>query len=182
MLSGNEIYRQMKKGNIVIEPFDYKNLNPNSYNITLNPKLLVYDCEVLDMKKPNPTKEIIIPEEGYMLETNKIYLGSTNEYTETHNYVACIDGRSSIGRLGLFIHVTAGFGDVGFKGNWTLEIKATQPIIIYPNIPIGQLYYEKVQGKITEYSGRYMGQRSARESRLYQDYVKQQPKDQGPEM
>ena len=162
--------RQIKKGKIKIEPFNEKNLNPNSYNITLNNELLVYDCDVLDVKKENPTKKIIIPEEGLVLEPGKLYLGRTNEYTETYDLVPCIDGRSSIGRLGLYIHVTAGFGDVGFKGTWTLEIQCIQPIRIYPNIRIGQIYYQHAQGKKTNYNGKYMGQIDVQKSKMNEDF------------
>lgn len=170
MLTGQEILRQIKKGKIKIEPFNEKNLNPNSYNITLNNELLVYDCDVLDVKKENPTKKIIIPEEGLVLEPGKLYLGRTNEYTETYDLVPCIDGRSSIGRLGLYIHVTAGFGDVGFKGTWTLEIQCIQPIRIYPNIRIGQIYYQHAQGKKTNYNGKYMGQIDVQKSKMNEDF------------
>ena len=172
MLTGKEILKQMKKGKIKIEPFNIKQLNPNSYNITLNKDLLVYDCDVLDLKKSNPTKKLEIPEEGLVLEPGKLYLGRTNEYTETDGFVPCIDGRSSIGRLGLFIHVTAGFGDVGFKGTWTLEIQCIQPIRIYPNIEIGQLHYELIQGKNTYYHGKYLGQIDAQKSKMNEDFNK----------
>ncbi len=172
MITGKEIKRQVELGNIVIKPFDEKRINPNSYNITLNNKLVVYDDPVLDMKKKNSTHEIIIPEEGLVLEPNKLYLGRTNEYTETTGFVPCIDGRSSIGRLGLFIHVTAGFGDVGFKGTWTLEIQCVQPIRIYPNVEIGQLYYEQIQGEQTLYSGKYLNQIDATPSKMNVDFDK----------
>ncbi|HEY5575676.1 MAG TPA: dCTP deaminase, partial [Clostridiaceae bacterium] len=113
ILSGREIKNKMGK-EIVIEPFSEKQLNPNSYNLKLHNELLVYDEEVLDMKKQNKVKSIVIPEEGLVLEPGKLYLGRTVEYTETDKYVPMLEGRSSVGRLGLFIHVTAGFGDVGF--------------------------------------------------------------------
>lgn len=168
MLSGNEILKQNAKGNIIIEPFDKKRLNPNSYNITLANKLKVYTCEVLDCKKDNPFKELIIPEEGLILQPGELYIGSTNEYTETYGFVPNIDGRSSIGRLGISVHVTAGFGDNGFKGKWTLEITVTKPIIVYPNMEIGQLYYEVIDGEpAEEYHGRYQNQSEAETSRLY---------------
>ena len=172
MLTGKEILKQIENGNIVIKPFNPKQLNPNSYNITLNNELLVYDCDVLDLKKSNPTKKIIIPEEGYVLQPGELYLGGTNEYTETDGFVPCIDGRSSIGRLGLFILVTAGFGDVGFKGTWTLEIQCIKPIRIYPNIEIGQLHYEQIQGEKTYYKGKYLGQIDAQKSKMNEDFDK----------
>jgi dCTP deaminase len=132
ILSGKEIEKNIG-GAISIEPFDRKQLNPNSYNLKLHHELLVYDNTVLDMKTENTATKIVIPESGLLLEPNKLYLGRTVEYTKTHKYVPMLEGRSSIGRLGMFIHITAGFGDVGFEGYWTLEIFVIQPLIIYPN-------------------------------------------------
>ena len=121
ILSGKEIEKHLGK-EIVIEPYDPSRLNPNSYNLSLANELLVYENELLDMKTPNPTRHLTIPEEGLVLEPGKLYLGRTNEFTRTDGFVPMLEGRSSTGRLGLFIHVTAGFGDVGFAGYWTLEI------------------------------------------------------------
>lgn len=174
MLTKSAILEQMRLGNIIIQPFNQAQLNPNSYNVTLNDELVVYDCKVLDARKQNPVKIIKIPEEGYVLMPNVLYLGRTNEYTETYNFVPGIDGRSSIGRLGIEIHRTAGFGDVGFKGTWTLEITAVMPVRIYPNEQIGQLYYEEITGKPTLYNGRYNGQIDATPCRLHKDFDNQQ--------
>jgi len=131
ILSGLEIKKQVENKNIIIEPFNEECINPNSYNLRLHNELLVYEDHVLDMKLPNKTKKIIIPEEGLILEPGKLYLGRTVEYTKTDKFVPMLEGRSSIGRLGLFIHVTAGFGDIGFSGFWTLEIHCIQPVKIY---------------------------------------------------
>jgi len=120
ILSGNEILARQGK-DIVIEPFDPSRINPNSYNLSLHQDLLVYDRAELDMKRENTASPLQIPEEGLLLQTGKLYLGRTVEYTETQGLVPMLEGRSSIGRLGLFVHITAGFGDVGFKGFWTLE-------------------------------------------------------------
>ena len=121
IISGLEIKNMLNK-EIFIEPFDDSRLNPNSYNLRLHNELLVYDSHVLDMKVKNETKTISIPPEGLVLEPGIVYLGRTVEYTKTLNHVPMLEGRSSIGRLGIYIHVTAGFGDVGFSGYWTLEI------------------------------------------------------------
>ena len=176
MLTKSAIFEQMRLGNIIISPFNQAQLNPNSYNVTLNDELVVYDCKVLDARKENPTKIIKIPEEGYVLQPNILYLGRTNEYTETYNFVPGIDGRSSIGRLGIEIHRTAGFGDVGFKGTWTLEITAVMPVRIYPNEQIGQLYYEEITGKPTLYNGRYNNQIAATPCRLHKDFEQENEK------
>ena len=170
ILSGLEIKNQLNK-NIFIDPYNDKQLNPNSYNLKLSNELLLYDSEVLDMKIENKFKKIIIPNEGMILNPNKLYLGSTMEYTRTLKYVPVIEGRSSIGRLGLFIHVTAGFGDVGFSGYWTLEIFCIQPIKIYPYIEICQIYYHAIQGDFEKYgSGKYQGNNGVQPSLLYKEF------------
>ena len=171
ILSGKEILKLQGK-DINIEPFNESQLNPNSYNLTLHNELLTYDNDVLDMKSPNPTSRLIIPEEGLLLEPNKLYLGRTKEHTSTDNYVPMLEGRSSIGRLGLFIHVTAGFGDVGFSGYWTLEIFCVQPIRIYPSVEICQIFYHSIQGDYDLYkSGKYQNNKGIQPSLLYKDFV-----------
>lgn len=170
ILSGKEIQRHMGK-DIVIRPFDPKRLNPNSYNLSLHNELLVYENRLLDMKVPNPVKTLTIPESGLVLEPDKLYLGRTNEFTQTDRFVPMLEGRSSVGRLGLFIHVTAGFGDVGFAGYWTLEIFCVQPIRIYPNVEICQIYYHDIQGDYDLYqSGKYQNNTGIQPSLLYKDF------------
>lgn len=170
ILSGNEI-RKLIGNEIIIDPFDPKRINPNSYNLSLSNELLVYQNHTLDMKKPNSTERIVIPEEGLLLEPNKLYLGRTNEYTKTSHYVPMLEGRSSVGRLGLFIHVTAGFGDIGFAGYWTLEIFCVQPIVIYPNVEICQIYYHTIDGDYDLYkSGKYQNNQGIQPSLMYKDF------------
>lgn len=172
ILSGKEIARRIGK-DIIIEPFNPEQLNPNSYNLRLHNELLVYDEPVLDMKKPNAYKRIVIPEEGLVLEPNKLYLGRTMEYTATEGLVPMLEGRSSVGRLGLFVHVTAGFGDVGFAGYWTLEIFCVQPIRIYAGVEICQIYYHTIEGDYERYrSGKYQNNRDVQPSLLYKDFEK----------
>ena len=113
ILSGKEILKHLDK-EIVIDPFDETKMNPNSYNLSLHNELLVYDAPVLDMKTPNPATLIQIPPEGLTLAPGRLYLGRTKEFTKTEGFVPMLEGRSSIGRLGMCIHATAGFGDVGF--------------------------------------------------------------------
>lgn len=170
ILSGKEIKKQI--GNeIIIDPFYESRINPNSYNLTLHNELLIYDNNILDMKKSNPTKKIIIPEDGLLLEPNMLYLGRTIEYTKTEKYIPMLEGRSSTGRLGLFIHVTAGFGDIGFAGYWTLEIFSVQPVIIYPNVEICQIYYHTISGDYDLYkSGKYQNNTGIQPSFMYKDF------------
>ena len=170
ILSGLEIKKRVGS-DIIIEPYDERRINPNSYNLSLHNQLLVYDEKVLDMKKENKYKEIDIPESGLLLEPNRLYLGRTHEFTETYNLVPMLEGRSSIGRLGLYIHVTAGFGDVGFKGFWTLEIHCIEPIIIYPFVEICQVYYHTIEGAFEAYkSGKYQNNTGIQASQLFRDF------------
>jgi dCTP deaminase len=170
ILSGRAIKAKLGK-QIIIDPFREEQLNPNSYNLRLHHELLVYEESVLDMKRPNPFRQLTIPPEGLVLETGRLYLGRTLEYTETDGYVPMLEGRSSVGRLGLFIHVTAGFGDVGFKGYWTLEIFCIQPIRIYAGVSICQIYYHTIEGDYDRYcSGKYQNNRGIQPSLLYRDF------------
>ena len=141
ILSGKEIKKQVKEGSIAIDPFTDDQINPNSYNLRLHPDLLVYDNDILDMREKNSASPLVIPEDGLLLEPHKLYLGRTVERTSTDKYVPMLEGRSSVGRLGLFIHITAGFGDIGFDGFWTLEIFCVQPIRIYSGLEICQIFY-----------------------------------------
>ena len=170
ILSGKEIARHMGK-DIFIEPYDPRRLNPNSYNLTLHNELLVYENRLLDMKMENPVEQLTIPEEGLVLQQDRLYLGRTQEFTRTENFVPMQEGRSSVGRLGLFIHVTAGFGDVGFAGYWTLEIFCVQPIRIYPGVEICQIYYHDIRGDYEPYrSGKYQNNTGIQPSLLYKDF------------
>lgn len=172
ILGGKEIQKQVELGKIKIAPFDEKRVGPNSYNLTLSNILKVYKDGTLDMKKANETETIIIPEEGFVLKPGELYLGSTNEFTGTDEFVPMLEGRSSLGRLGISIHVTAGFGDIGFAGNWTLEITAEKPVKIYPNIDVCQIYYHDVQGDYHLYRGKYLNQTVPTESRMQMDFDK----------
>lgn len=172
ILSGLEIKKRLNK-DIYIEPFSDEQLNTNSYNLRLHNKVLVYTSPVLDMKKANPVQEMIIPEDGLQLECGQLYLGRTVERTRTENFVPMLEGRSSIGRLGLFVHVTAGFGDVGFSGFWTLEMFCVKPIRIYPGIQICQIFYHTIQGDYERYhSDKYQNNQDVQPSLLYKDFQK----------
>ncbi|QDU90130.1 Deoxycytidine triphosphate deaminase [Pirellulimonas nuda] len=168
ILSGNEIARRLGK-DIVIDPYEPSRLNPNSYNLTLHNELMVYEEVVLDMAKANRVRRIEIPQDGLVLSPNQLYLGRTVERTATHNLVPQIEGRSSVGRLGLFVHVTAGFGDVGFAGYWTLEMFAVQPVRIYAGVPICQIFYHEITGEVTEYCSKYQHNRDIQPSLLFEE-------------
>ncbi len=151
ILSDTRILEEIELGNIIIEPFHRSKLGTNSYDVHLGRHLAVYDCAELDAKRDNPIREFIIPaNEGFVLQPGTLYLGVTQEYTESHKHVPFLEGKSSIGRLGIDIHATAGKGDVGFCNTWTLEISCVHPVRVYAGMPIGQLIYFSVEGEIEQ--------------------------------
>ena len=148
ILTDKRILEEMEKGTIKVVPYNRADLGSNSYDVHLGSTMALYVHEVLDAKKHNTIEYFEIPDEGIVLEPSKFYLGVTLEYTETHAHVPFLEGKSSTGRLGIDIHATAGKGDVGFCGNWTLEISCKQPVRVYKGMPIGQLIYFPVDGEI----------------------------------
>lgn len=170
ILSGLEIEKRLGR-DIVIDPFDRKQLGPNSYNLRLGSVIFTYDSMSLDMRKDNDGKMTVIPNEGLMVHPGIVYLARTLEYTETFNLVPMIEGRSSVGRLGIFVHTTAGFGDVGFKGCWTLEISCIQPAVIYPGVEICQLFFHTIEGEHENYrSNKYQNSKGLQRSLMYKDF------------
>ena len=151
ILSDKKIKEGIARGEIVIEPYRPECLGTNSYDVHLGKWLAIYKDHILDARKHNEIEHIEIPEEGFVLHPNTLYLGVTEEYTETHASVPFLEGKSSVGRLGIDIHATAGKGDVGFCNTWTLEISCTHPVRVYAGMPIGQLIYFMVEGDILNY-------------------------------
>ena len=171
ILSGLDIKKHIGR-EIIIDPFDTNRLNPNSYNLSLHNELLVYTNDSLDMRHDNPTQKLLIPPEGFMLMPGRLYLGRTAEYTKTEGYIPMLEGRSSIGRLGICIHVTAGFGDVGFAGYWTLELFCVQPVRIYAGVQIAQIYYHTISEPYENYrSGKYQNNKGIQSSMLYKEFA-----------
>lgn len=148
ILSDTDILSAIESGEIVIEPFRRQSLGSNSYDVHLGEWLATYDSYELDARAHNTITTFRIPEEGFVLEPSKFYLGVTLEYTESHKHVPFLEGKSSVGRLGIDIHATAGKGDVGFCNHWTLEISVKQPIRIYAGMPVGQLIYFTTSGSV----------------------------------
>lgn len=148
ILTDQEILNGIERGDIKIEPFSRECLGSNSYDVHLGRTLAVYKDRVLDAKKHNTIENFEIPPEGYVLEPHTLYLGVTEEYTETFRQVPFLEGKSSVGRLGIDIHATAGKGDVGFCNHWTLEISVKQAVRIYAGMPIGQLIYFEIKGNL----------------------------------
>lgn len=148
ILSDQEILANIASGDIVIEPFRREDLGTNSYDVHLGKMLATYKNPILDAKSHNEIEYLEMPESGYLLEPKTLYLGITEEYTETHRHVPFLEGKSSVGRLGIDIHATAGKGDIGFCNFWTLEISVKLPVRVYAGMPIGQIIYFAVKGDV----------------------------------
>jgi dCTP deaminase len=148
ILTGKEILKCVNNGTIVISPFDQKNLQANSYDFHIDNMLKVYKEDVLDAQNVNDMEEIIIPENGLLLNPNQIYIGKTQEVIGSNNYVPIIKGRSSTGRLGIFVNITADLIDLGSIKQCTLMLNSVLPVKIYPNMPIGQVTFWSVEGEI----------------------------------
>ena len=149
ILSDSAILAAIRSGDIEITPFDPLSLGPNSYDVHLSPHMMTYlDREILDCRVKPVVYEYTIRQSGYVLYPGRLYLASTVEKTATKKHVPYLDGKSSIGRLGIFTHITAGRGDIGFSGHWTLELVVVQPVKIYAGMPIGQITFHTVEGEV----------------------------------
>lgn len=153
-----------------IEPFDPKLAGPNSYDVHLGDKLLVYSLAGwghLSTRIKPIVVPLMIPPDGIILEPGILYLGSTVERVACHGLVPWIDGRSSVGRLGISVHVTAGRGDDGFEGCFTLEITVVHPVRVYAGDRIAQLTLLTTTGERNPYHGRYAGADGPEASRFH---------------
>jgi dCTP deaminase len=170
ILSGEEI-RTRLGSDVCICPFADEHCNPNSYDLTLHNELLVYEEVVLDLKEPNRFRRLSIPEDGLILSPGQLYLGRTVEYTETHRLVPMISGRSSLSRLGLFVHGSGGFGSIGYRGHWTIELYTIQPIRIYPGVKICQIAYQEIVGNVRECcSSKYQNSLDIQPSLMFREF------------
>ncbi|MFV0275542.1 MAG: dCTP deaminase [Bacilli bacterium] len=171
MLSNDEILKNIENGNIVIKPFNKENLKPNSYSVHMTDEIIVYKNKTLDSRKVNEYETLTIPKEGFTLMPGEVYLARTVEYTETRSFVPLLHGRLSLATLGICIHITAGFGDNGFCGTWTLEITCARPVRIYKNMKIGQICYIPIIGNQSiYYNGKYQNQINTKTSMMHKDF------------
>ncbi len=176
ILSDSLILENIKSGAIVIEPFNIQNLNPCSVDLTIAPEYKLYIDDVLDVKQLNRVYELKMESHGVLLEPGKVYLYRCNEKVGCKgNIRGKVEGKSSLGRLGLFVHVTAGFIDPGFEGSLVLELVATQQVRIYPNMKICQIEFAYVQGDIMEpydkkSGSKYQGQSGVQESLYHKNF------------
>jgi dCTP deaminase len=169
ILTGPEITEAAKDGRVRISPFCLDQVNPNSYNVRLGDTLLTYVDDVIDAHEANPTRSTALGAEGYVLEPGQLYLGHTVEEVGSDRYVPLLFGRSSVGRLGLFVEITAPIGDIGFHGQWTLMLSSVRPLRVYPGMKIGQIMFFVSYGEIELYQGKYQAAAGPQESRYWHD-------------
>lgn len=176
ILLKQEIIEAKEKGDVYIQPYIPTSVGPNSYDVRLGNKLVVYDfsqMQFLDCKQDNPIKEIIIPETGFVLQPGILYLGNTVEAVGSDKYIPMYEGRSSMARLGIQSHLSAGFGDIGFSRQWTLEISVVHPVKVYAGMRIGQVYFHRINAVHNTpenmYHGKYTEQIGPQPSLAYKD-------------
>jgi len=155
ILSGKEIINQVKMGAIIIDPFDEKNVNPNSYNYRLGENYTLVPSTPPIENNCGITELRMIPENGLLLQPGTVYLSNTYETIGSNKFVVSLIGRSSVGRLGLFLQLSADLGNLGSAHKWTLELTCVQPIIVYPGMKIGQISFWVPFGDIIAYNGQY---------------------------
>lgn len=180
ILTGSEIAREHRNGRITIEPFIPEQVNPNSYNFRLGCRLRIYTTMPLDPRKPNAYEEIEIPAEGYILEPGRLYLAHTEEVLGSDNYAPTFAARSSVARLGLFINLSASLGDIGYVGQWTLQLYTVNQLRVYPGMNIGQMMWWRPQGDIALYEGKYQGSTGPRSSDIFRDFDKAEARSRFP--
>lgn len=180
ILLHKEIVDNYNDEQIHIYPFLEDNVGPNSYDVTLSNILKIYVSGtdekefILDCKKKQPTRTIVIPDEGLVLRPGVLYLGSTVEEIGSDHFIPMYEGISSLARFGVYTHVAAGYGDIGFKQKWTTEIQVIHPFKIYPGIRIGQVYFHTVNSEANlpenRYHGKYVNQNGPQESKSHLDF------------
>jgi dCTP deaminase len=185
VLSDRSIREQIEAERIVIDPFDESLVQPSSVDVRVDRTFRVFHngrYTHIDVRKPmEDLTELVAPPEGepFILHPGEFVLGQTLErVTLPNDLVARLEGKSSLGRLGLLIHSTAGFVDSGFSGNLTLELSnvANLPITIYYGMPIGQISFMRMDGPVEhpygggETGSKYQGQAEPTASRFYLNF------------
>lgn len=171
ILTGPEIAAQVQARRIHIDPFSEDRVNPNSYDFHLSDHLICYEQAELDTAIANPSQRVSFPASGLVMRPDRVYLGATLEIMGSEHYVPIIRGKSSLGRLGLFINMTADLIDLGSINRWTLQLHAIQPLRIYPGMLIGQVTFWMPVGPRVLYQGKYQGSMGPRPSESYRDHA-----------
>lgn len=169
ILTGNAIMEEVERGRIAIDPFEPANVNPNSYNFTLGRTLKVYRETMLDTRSENPTVDIEMADGSIVLEPRRLYLAHSRERIGSTHFVPTYAARSSVARLGMFINLSAPLGDIGFLGQWTIQLFALHPIRLYEGMAIGQMMFWRTRGNIKLYEGKYQGAKGPISSQIYRD-------------
>lgn len=172
ILTGNQITAEVQKGRIVIDPFDPSCVNPNSYNFTLSDTFKVYDTDVIDTRAENRTKTVRMQGGEIVLEPRRLYLAVTRERLGSNHFAPTFAARSSVARLGMFINLSAPLGDIGFIGQWTLQLFSLHPIRVYEGMRIGQMMFWHPTGEIELYRGKYQGAQEPMASQIFRDLDK----------
>ncbi|MEU1307787.1 deoxycytidine deaminase [Streptomyces cinnamoneus] len=155
ILTGPEIVRQRQRGALTIEPFTPVQLNPVSYNYRLGPALRTHRSAIMDTNAEHELMEFSIPDDGVVLQPGRVYLGTTVEEIGSTRYVPSLIGRSSLGRLGMFLQFSADLGNLGACHRWTLEIKVVQPLRVYAGMVTGQVTFWATVGAPRPYRGHF---------------------------
>jgi len=174
ILSDRSIKRLIKEGRLYIEPFEESQIQASSIDLTLGDEVVLYKGDFIDVKEEKlPTERIRIPEEGFVIEPKAFLLATTREYIKLpENITAFVEGRSSLGRLGLFIE-NAGWVDAGFEGQITLELYNANscPIRLYKGMRVCQIVLAKLDKRAQKpYRGKYLGQKGATPSKIFLDF------------
>ena len=185
ILSDRDITEAIKAGRITIEPFDFDDVQPSSVDLHVDRMFRVFHnarYPFIDVKQPMEDLTELVEvkdDEPFILHPGEFVLGSTLELVKLPgDLVARLEGKSSLGRLGLLIHSTAGFVDPGWTGHLTLELSnvATLPITIYPGMKIGQISFYELSSEAenpygsTKVRSKYQGQRGPTPSRYFENF------------
>lgn len=171
ILAGLSIKEEFEKKRIHITPFDYRQITTNSYDLRLGDKFIRYTTKIIDPRKENAYETFTVGKEGLFLSQGAFVLGHSIEEIGSDYFVPLIHAKSSIARLGLFVHVTADLIDIGSYGNVTFQLYSTLPIKIYPGMKIGQVSFWKPKGTIELYKGKYQGSKGPRASEVHKDFL-----------
>ncbi|MEU1307788.1 dCTP deaminase [Streptomyces cinnamoneus] len=172
ILTGPQITREHALGRLVLTPFDEEQVQPNSYNLALGPTLVRYTDAVLDTRRENAFETIPIPDEGFVLTPDRIYLGASVEVLGSDHFVPVIRSRSGAARLGMFVHVTADLIDIGSTGQTTFQLHAVQPVRVHAGDRLAQVTFWRPQGKVVLYDGKYQGSKGPQPSQIHRDVLK----------
>jgi dCTP deaminase len=156
ILTGMQIQEEVRSDRIVITPFNKRSINPNSYNYHLGNTIKIAPLKIIDKRESQSWESVALGKgKPFLLEPQRLYLGHTHEVIGSKHYVTSLIGKSSMGRLGLYLQVSADLGHQGAIHRWTLELCVVQPLFIYAEMPIGQVSFWKPWGRASTYQGRY---------------------------